>query len=160
MSTVDNRIRPNSVDEALAAWDAGLEVETVEMGGMGKGYELAIQCVAFELMRALRDDPVLRAINEKVGDRDAFPPEFSRMLDELVSEMDAKQPDGSYKFGGLSGAQAGAAKSMAVNLTRHGWDNARRQVPDRMIFVRKGDPVVAYAAERSKSLNQSEGPEA
>jgi len=145
------RVRPDSVDEALAAWDAGHEVETIEMGGMGDGYEMAIQRVAFELMRALRDDPVLSAINAKVGDHEAFPPEFSRMLDERIMALDAKQDDGSYTIGGLSGAQAGAAKNMAVNLTRHGWDNARNQVPDRMIFVRKSDPSELYAVEQASA---------
>lgn len=143
------QVRPNSVDEALEAWDRGDEVETVEMGGLGEGYEMAIQCVAFELMRELRDNPVLSQINAKVGDNESFPPEFSRMLDDIAGELDEKRPDGTYRMGGLSGAQVGAAKSMAVNFTRHGWENARRKVPERMIFVRKQDPTTLYA-ESSK----------
>src|SRR5688500_14839117 len=100
---------PANVDEALAAWDAGEAVQSIEMGGLGLGYEMAIQYVAFELMRALRDDPVLAQINAKVGDGDEFPREFGRMLDEVVFKLDEKQPDGSHKLGGLSGAQVGAA---------------------------------------------------
>jgi len=143
------QVRPNNVDEALAAWDAGDEVETVEMGGLGAGYEMAIQCVAFELMRALRDDPALAAINARVANNESFPPEFGRMLDEIIWKLDEKQPDGTCKLGGLSGKQASAAKSMAVNFTRHGWQNARDTVPERMIFVRKADPVALYEAERA-----------
>ena len=143
MDTIE-RVRPNSVDEALAAWDAGHEVETVEMGGLGEGYEMAIQCVAFELMRELRDDPVLALINAKVPNDGEFPPEFGGMLDNIITGLDAKQADGSYKLGGLSGAQAWAAKNIALNLTRHGWANAREKVPDRLIFVRKQDPRELY----------------
>ena len=139
------KVKPNSVDEALAAWDRGDEVETVEMGGLGDGYEMAIQCVAFELMRTLRDDPKLNAeVTREIADGESFADWLGEALDAVVQTLDAKQPDGSHKLGGLSGAQVGAAKSMAVNLTRHGWDNARRQVPERMIFVRKQDPRTLY----------------
>lgn len=140
---------PSTVDEALAAWDAGEAVQSVEMGGLSVGYELAIQCVAFEMLRALRDDPVLAQINAKAPDQGEFPPQFGEMLDDIASRLDEKQPDGSYKLGGLSGAQVGAAKSLAVNLTRHGYDNARRKVPERMIFVRRQDPVALYQAEKA-----------
>ena len=138
------QVKPNSVEEALAAWDRGDEVETVEMGGMGDGYEMAIQCVGFELMRALTTDPDLKRMNEETPDGCEFPQAFKDRLDEIVRPLDAKQPDGSYKLGGLSGAQVGAAKNMALTLVRHGWDNARNQVPERMIFVRKQDPTKLY----------------
>lgn len=126
-----SKVKPNNVTEALAAWDAGDEVETVEMGGMGYGYETAIQCTAFELMRALRDNPTLAKINAEIGDKDTFPPEFGKMLDDVIAKADREQSLG------LSGAQAGAAKSMAINFTRHGWDNARNRVPERMIFTQR-----------------------
>lgn len=146
------QIKPQNVDEALAAWDRGDEVETVEMGGMGEGYEMAIQCVAFELMRAMRDNPELHEqAHREMGEGETFPPEFGAALDAVVHNLDAKQPDGSRKLGGLSGAQVGAAKSMAVNFTRHGWDNARKQVPDRMIFVRKQDPVALYDKDKANA---------
>jgi len=137
------QVKPENVSEALAAWDSGHEVETVEMGGLGQGYEMAIQVTAFELMRAIRDDRVLSQINAKVGNDEEFPPEFTRLLDERIHALEDAQPMG------LSGAQAGAAKSMAVNFTRHGWQNARDKVPDRMIFVRKHDPLALYAAEKA-----------
>jgi hypothetical protein len=136
------QVKPNSVDEALAAWDAGDEVETVEMGALGAGYEMAIQCVAFELMRALRDDPALAKINAETADNETFPPEFDELLDHHLYALEERQPMG------LSGAQAGAGKSIAVNFTRHGWQNARDTVPDRMIFTRKQDPMALYAAEK------------
>jgi len=137
------QVKPNSVDEALAAWDAGDVVETVEMGGMGDGYEMAIQCVAFELMRALRDDPALARLNAETANDQKFPNEFDELLSQYIYALEKRQPMG------LSGAQAGAAKSMAVNFTRHGWQNARDQVPDRMIFLRKQDPMALYESEKA-----------
>lgn len=143
----ETRIIPNTIDEALTAWDAGHFVQTVEMGGMGLGYEMAIQCVAFELMRALRDDPILSGMNDATPDDGEFSQAFKDGLDSIITKLDEKQPDGSRKLGGLSGAQAGAAMHIALNLTRHGYANAREKVPDRLIFVRKQDPVELYNAE-------------
>lgn len=144
------QVKPNTVEEALAAWDRGDEVETIEMGGLGDGYEMAIQCVAFELMRALTTDPALIKINAETGDNERYPDEFGDLLDQVVHGLDPKDPEtGRYKLGGLSGAQVGAAKSMAVNLVRHGYANAREKVPGRLIFVRKQDPVALFDAEKA-----------
>jgi hypothetical protein len=145
------QVIPDTIDEALAAWDAGEEVQTVEMGGLGDGYEMAIQCVAFELMRALRDDPDLRRMNEETPDNGSFPQEFKDKLDTIVSGLDAKDANGRYGMGGLSGAQVGAARNIAVNLTRHGYANAREKVPDRLIFVRRQDPMALYNAEQASA---------
>jgi hypothetical protein len=43
--------RPETAAEALARWDDGKTVWTVEMGGLGPGYEQAIHVTAFELIR-------------------------------------------------------------------------------------------------------------
>ena len=43
---------PQTALDALAAWDRGEHVWTVELGGIGPGYEMAIQTLAFELIRA------------------------------------------------------------------------------------------------------------
>jgi hypothetical protein len=144
------QVKPQSVDEALAAWDRGDEVETVEMGGMGAGYETAIQCVVFELLRGIRaDDELKRAITDTPKGQ-TFPPEVLEKLDALTLEADAKDPEtGRYKLGGLSGAQAGAAQNLAIILTTKGFQGAREQVPDRLIFVRKQDPLALYEAEKA-----------
>src|SRR5918994_1215735 len=42
----------------LAAWDAGVFVGSVEMGGIGPGYEQAIHVLVFELIRDLRAAPL------------------------------------------------------------------------------------------------------
>ena len=144
------QVKPNSVEEALAAWDRGDEVETVEMGGLGEGYEMAIQCVAFELMRALTTEPDLIRMNAETPNNGKFPDAFGDRLDEIVASLDPyDEAAGRYALGGLSGCQVGAAKSMAINFTRHGWDNAREQVPERLIFVRKQDPMTLYEQDKA-----------
>jgi hypothetical protein len=144
------QIKPNTVDEALAAWDRGDEVETVEMGGMGLGYETAIQCVVFELLRGIRADEGLEQAILATPKGERFPPEVSDKLDALTHAADAKDPEtGKYKLGGLSGAQADAAQNLALILVKRGFEAARREVPDRLIFVRKQDPTSLYDAEEA-----------
>lgn len=139
------QVKPNSVDEALAAWDRGDEVETVEMGGMGDGYEMAIQCVAFELLRGIQADEELKRAIVETSKGERFPPEVTEKLDALTLAADAKDPEtGRYKLGGLSGAQAGAAQNLALTFISRGFDAARSEVPDRLIFVRKQDPMALY----------------
>lgn len=143
------RIIPSTVDEALAAWDAGEEVQTVEMGGLGDGYEMSIQIVAFELLRAMRDDAKLgRAISE-IPNGGRFPQETQDSLDKVIHALDVKDEEtGRYKLG-LSGAQAGAAKSLAITIHRRGYEALKdEEVQDRLIFVRKQDPQALYAAEK------------
>jgi len=136
---------PDTIEEALTAWDRGEAVQSVEMGGLGQGYEMAIQCVAFELLRALQHDDELRAACETTPDGEAFPQDFLDRLDAIVSDLDAVDPKTERrKLGGLSGAQVGAAKSLAVSLQRRGYSAAREEVPDRLIFIRKQDPAPLY----------------
>lgn len=42
---------PETAADALARWDEGDTVFTVEMGGFGPGYEQAIQLLVFEMIR-------------------------------------------------------------------------------------------------------------
>lgn len=143
------QVKPNSIEEALAAWDRGDEVETVEMGGMGDGYEMAIQCVVFELLRGLQSDPKLLQTIRETPEGERFPDEVTDKLTDLTLAADAKDPEtGKYKLGGLSGAQAGAAQNLALTLASRGFDAARNEVPDRLIFVRKQDPMALYTDEQ------------
>lgn len=144
------QVVPNTAEEALAAWDAGKEVQTVEMGGLGTGYEMAIQCVAFEMIRAILADDGLGAIVRHTPDGSHFPSDLGDALDAVALGADAKDPEtGRCKLGGLSGAQVGAAKNLAITLVRRGYDSAREQVPDRLIFVRRQDPTELYSRELS-----------
>ena len=123
---------PKTAAEALEKWDKGESVFTVEMGGMGPGYEQAIHILAFEFIREFKD-------------RD-----WSKTLDEdglhvISEEMDA------FAFAnktcmslGPSGAQHGAAKQMAFQYMQYGYQYMVDKAPqDRRIQVSKNFPVVA-----------------
>lgn len=93
--------------DALAAWDQGEIVTTVELGGMGPGYEQAIQVCAFEMIRdALAAK--FRATDENIT-------AFDRLTDATVRRIDRQ-------CGGLSGAQVGAARWLAFRTLRDGWE--------------------------------------
>jgi hypothetical protein len=118
---------PESVDDALAKWDAGETVFTVEMGGLGPGYEMAIQGLAFELMREFKgftewDDDEARKTLEPA--RDA-------VMGKLNNEP----------WAGFSGAQVGAATNLAACVCKRGYRAAMRDpaVADRLIQVSKRD---------------------
>jgi len=128
METIATDIIPETVADALKMWDAGETLFVVEMGGLGPGYEMAIQGLAFELMRIIDGF-------DKWNDEAALA-DLNRRADEVVSECDSK-PWG----GGFSGAQVGAAKNIASCVCRRGYRNALRDpaVKDRLIQVNRRD---------------------
>ena len=95
--------------DLLGRWDAGKTVYTVEMGGLGPGYEQAIQITVFEVLRHLlsaapdasrwKTDP-----DAWTADREAIETAVFPVVDPL----------------GLSGAQWGAAASLAAVIYRDG----------------------------------------
>lgn len=119
---------PRTVVDMLAAWDAGRSIWSVEMGGLGPGYEQAIQVAAIELVRDNQGKPFPANDDEYfVWGADTF----GRIDDKL---------------GGLSGAMAGAAKHIALQFLRNDYggalDKIRTQAPDRMIQVSNVWPKV------------------
>ncbi len=124
---------PETVAEALAKWDAGQTVFTVEMGGIGPGYEMAIQGLVFEMLRRVKDEK-FPPLGEDFADADKD--RINRLLDEVVHEQNGKP------WAGFSGAQVGAAKSLvACIMRRGGYRIALRdpEVQDRLIQVSKKD---------------------
>lgn len=116
---------PETVDEALAKWDANETVFSVEMGGLGPGYEMAIQGLAFELMREFKD---FAHWDNPMYDLEAI-------ADPIVHRCN------SEPWGGFSGAQVGAAINLAGVVCRKGYRTALREdaVKDRLIQVSKLD---------------------
>jgi hypothetical protein len=112
-------------------WDSGKSVFTVEMGGLGPGYEQAIQVVAFELMRDLRGCD--------------FTDESPENRAAILAKRDATVSRVDEKLGGLSGAMVGAATGLAFNVIRRGYRTALRdpKVSDRVIQVSKNFPPSA-----------------
>lgn len=127
-------IIPETVAEALAKWDAGEPVFSVEMGGLGPGYEHCIQTIAFECMRVWLPTLPWPAPGEEL------PEDWKDRLDELADPYIAaldKMPGG-----GFSGAQVGAGKNLAANVCRRGYREALRDpvVADRLIQVQRVMP--------------------
>lgn len=117
-----------TVDDALACWDKGESIWSVEMGGLGPGYEQAIQVLIVELLRDQKEKPL-----PADGDRDAW----WKWGDETVSRLDTS-------CGGFSGAQVGVAKHVAARMLRMGYGaalvDAKQQIPDRIIQISRAFP--------------------
>lgn len=118
---------PETAADALAAWDKGEIVHTVEMGGLGPGYEQAIHVLVFELIRDCGDAPLPAA-----GDKEAW---YS-WGEATVSRIDAQ-------CRGFSGAQVGAAQNLAARALKIGWRAMLNEVPtDRRTMVSRAWPNV------------------
>ncbi len=80
--------------EQLRRWDAGESIWSIELGGLGPGYEQAIQVLAIEIVRDYLDKPL--------PDKEAW----STWADDTVHRV-------NKHCGGFSGAQVDAAKKLA-----------------------------------------------
>ena len=118
-----------TAQEWLRRWDEDGHIWSIEMGGLGPGYEQAIQVLAVEIVRDSLGKPFPKA-GEKIGD----------WGDATVARIDYKKPDGSYAMGGYSGAQVGAAKNLAWHVLNSGPAKAFEPVRDRLIQVSKRFP--------------------
>ena len=111
--------KPETVEEALKRWDSGGTLWTVERGGIGPGYEQAIQVGAIELCRVLVG-------KELPEDDEPLNQMFDQGLHEVCKEFDL----------GLSGAQAEAIQQLACRYLRDGWKNTVDSVPfDSRIMI-------------------------
>jgi hypothetical protein len=119
----------------LSRWDSGRGVWSIEMGGLGPGYEQCIQIVAAEVLRHLIDTKYDVARWEDTAawqnDREAI--EAYGFANERIKAL------------GLSGAQWGAGVSLATALYRDGPRKIMNdeRVKDRHIQVSRVFPQVA-----------------
>ncbi len=115
--------------EALAAWDKGDIVTTVELGGIGPGYEQAIQVLVFEIIRD--------ALAASVGATDNNIAALDVLVDKTVHRIDKQ-------CCGFSGAQVGAAKWLAFRTMRDGWESviAKAREKDQTTMVSRSWPNV------------------
>lgn len=109
--------------EWLRRWDSGDSVWSVEMGGLGPGYEQAIQIAAVAIVRTNLGKP----------------------LDDTEDALKEWGWDAIPKGLGLSGAQAGAARNLAYKMLKYGPAECVRQIKesgaeDRLIQVCKYFP--------------------
>lgn len=121
-----------TASEALAAWDAGDLVWSVSMGGMGPGYEQAIQCMGFEFLRWMLANPPEDGW-EKMGDD----PDAWRHYTDDCDKASAVV----VKHIGPSGAQHGAAMNIAAVFARRGYSAGLAMADsDRHILVSRNFP--------------------
>lgn len=112
------------IKEWLSNYDAGKEVETVEMGGLGDGYEVPIQHLAIEVIREISENEIPNDISQEVN----------RIAHDVATRLD--------DLHGFSGAQVGAAKNIAAVFLKNGIDKGlqmmRDREPERIIKIKKG----------------------
>ena len=124
----------------LEKWDDGEIVWTIEMGGLGPGYEQCIQITMFEMLRFIIERPLnyryFETEKDRPWDERYYWNAYKRSRDLVVFA------EGSLCEGlGLTGAQAGAAFNLATVFLKHGHQAGLDQVKkERQTMVRKGFP--------------------
>lgn len=97
-------IMPETCTDALSMWDANISFTSLQLGGVGPGYEMAIQGLAFEMMREYVK------VNKHVWD------------DELVSRLKQVVKDcDKLPWGGFSGEQVSVARSFSCSVWKDGY---------------------------------------
>lgn len=112
-----------TAEEWLRRWDAGDPVWTIEMGGLGPGYEQVIHIACAEVIREMLGKPL-----PEPGDKPGW--KLWRDQADVGLHRADKMPNM-----GMSGAQAGAAANIAFNLMRDGpaemFRKLKQNHPDR-----------------------------
>jgi len=125
--------------EHLAQWDRGESVWTIEMGGLGPGYEQALQILAVEIVRDELNNPLPQK-------------EYGKWGDATVERIDQRDPvTGKYACGGFSGAQVGAAKQIAYRLLRDGQEWLKAAPDGRKIQVSRFFPAAPKPVNVARS---------
>jgi len=121
--------------EWLKRWDAGDGVWSIEMGGLGPGYEQCIHITMAEILRFMLEKKydVSRWEDKDKWATDRDEIEKFGLFNPIVKEL------------GLSGAQWGAAMNLAAMFYRHGPVHVMNdeRVKDRHIQVQRTFPVAA-----------------
>lgn len=113
------------LEEAIAKWNRGEIVWSAELGGLGPGYEQAIQVLLWDIISSWKGKTV---IQDKT-----YSPEFSQHADQVTHKLD--------KIYGFSGAQVGAAWRTAAQFLHFGYPEMMTSLPeDRWIQVSRVTP--------------------
>lgn len=109
-----------TLDEVLKRWRSGDVIWTAELGGMGPGYEQAIQVLLFEICAGWKGETPTESSYADGG-------AFGKHVDETVHALTTW---------GFSGAQVGAAKHTAFQFLTKGYSEMMNTLPDdRRIMV-------------------------
>lgn len=121
-----------TAEQWLAKWDAGEIVPTIEMGGLGPGYEQAIQITVAEILRGLIEHQAPR------DDGDGLTDWWAEHRDDFTEVILNRPVVGQL---GVSGAQWGGAVNLAVNIYRRGTEAFQdSELADRRILVSRDFP--------------------
>ena len=115
---MDEKFEYGTLEDAVKRWEEGGIVWTVELGGLGPGYEQCIQILMFELCSRL------------VGKKKEIktPKAFETLAEPIIDELDQ-----TY---GYSGAQVGVAKNLAYHFITQGYNKSIHTMKkDRLIQV-------------------------
>ena len=119
----------------LKRWDEGGSVWSIEMGGLGPGYEQCIQITAAEILRHLleRKYDVIAWDDKEAWELDRKEIEAAGFANARISAL------------GISGAQWGAAMNLALHLYQRGPRAvlSDERVKDRHIQVCRTFPVAS-----------------
>lgn len=112
----------------LERWDGGDTISTVEMGGLGPGYEQAIQLLAVEIVR----DNITAAVPKEA------PTDWG---ETTLRRLEEAEKNGRAKHMGFSGAQFGGARNLAYAWLTRGTTAVQQEVPiGRRIIASKAWP--------------------
>ena len=100
----------------IADLDNGKRVKSVSMGGLGKGYELAIQNLAVEMIRNLADENVPE-------DKEEFRKIAVGARDKAIKKLG--------EIHGFSGAQVGAAGNIGSIFWERSPDSGIKEMEER-----------------------------
>jgi hypothetical protein len=127
----ERTLHPETIDEALFRWDAGESLFSIELGGLGPGYEQAIQVTGMELIREFKDKCDIKWDDDDEAAKICDAVFNFSLKNEIIKNMC------------LSGAQFGAARNMAFVFIRHGWEKGLDMAhKDRHIQISKNFPVI------------------
>lgn len=124
----------------LEKWDNNEIVWTIEMSGLGPAYEQCIQITMFEMLRFMVSQPVNWRYVETEKDRPYEKRYYWRTYERTMKRA-LYADDSPCKDLGLTGAQAGAATSLATVFLARGHQGGLDQVEkERQTMVRKYFP--------------------
>lgn len=163
MKTLQGRVIPDTVDEALAAWDAGEQVQTVMMGNGSFENEIVIQTAMFELLRLfngldlVNEDGVVTATLADLV-KVLNPTERQRQQVTQAIELELLATDAKVRevYGvPLDGEQGGKAAGLAIQIWREGYDTVRTIATTRLGFIGNPQAVKENRAERRATEAQA-----
>jgi hypothetical protein len=129
----DDMLYGKDIKEWLKRWDEGRSVWSIEMGGLGPGYEQCIQITCAEIVRFMISK---NYDTSKWNDENEWK-KIRNSVEKMSSENEIIE-----KLG-LSGAQWGGALNLAIHLYRDGPKEVMKdkKVENRKIQVQRTFPV-------------------